>query len=285
MRRECHACIDVFQPEAGQFRRIRLGEGFFIVEIVVERRKGKFDRLGSLYDDGIVGLHIKPAPAEVGRAEHDFLRLRTIDDDHLVVLQALHMLAFHIRLAGRFLDALCCLGFAGSLSAMFLAVVDDDSQFLLQLLKSSDNLRFAEIVSDDANLGLFLDRLVEQSENGLAGLEAHPGQCFILFGMRRLEFEPLIGLRRKQCFDRSEFFITIHKGLRRNEAAGECDVDLAWISLAPKLDRGFLRHALAEPVFLVHEYRRDAVGKFAFEVGIAREMHPAKFLDWRDQRR
>ena len=45
---------------------------------------------------------------------------------------------------------------------VLLAVVDDDPQLLLQLFEPADDLRLAEIVGDDAHLGLFLDRLIEQ---------------------------------------------------------------------------------------------------------------------------
>ena len=50
-------------------------------------------------------------------------------------------------------------------------------------------------------------------------------------------------------------FVAIHERLRRHEAAGEGDVELAGIGLAPKLDGGFLRLAVAQLVVVVHEDR------------------------------
>ena len=45
---------------------------------------------------------------------------------------------------------------------VLLAVVDDDLQLLLQLREAANDFRLAEIVGNDADLGLFLDGLIEQ---------------------------------------------------------------------------------------------------------------------------
>ena len=83
----------------------------------------------------------------------------------------------------------------------------------------------------------------------------------------------------------AEFFVAVHEGLRRDEAAGERDVQLARVRLAPQLDAGFLRLALAEAIFLVHEDGRHAVGKLTVEIGIAWKMDPPEFLNRRNERR
>ena len=46
------------------------------------------------------------------RAEHNLFRPRTVSDDHLVVLKAFHVLAFHVVFASRFLEAFLGLRFA-----------------------------------------------------------------------------------------------------------------------------------------------------------------------------
>ena len=76
--------------------------------------------------------------------------------------------------------------------------------------------------------------------------------------------------------------VSIDEGLRRHEAAGEGDVELARIGLAPELDGGLLRLAVAQLVGVVHEDRGDSVDEFAGELGVAREMHPTEFLDRRE---
>ena len=58
-------------------------------------------------------------------------------------------------------------------------------QFLLKLLKSTDDFRFAKIVGDDPNVGFLLDGLIEQIEDRLSCLETHPRERFILFWVRR----------------------------------------------------------------------------------------------------
>jgi hypothetical protein len=72
--------------------------------------------------------------------------------------------------------------------------------------------------------------------------------------------------------------VAIDKRLRRHEAAGEGDIELAWKSLAPKRDRRLLKIAVAQLVGVVHEDRSDAIHELAGEIGVAREMHPAEFL-------
>ena len=85
-------------------------------------------------------------------------------------------------------------------SSRFAACVSPDSaspcsllssmmilQLLPELLEAADDLRLAEIVGDDTNLGLFLDRLIEQVEDRLARFEAHPGERLVLLGMRGFE--------------------------------------------------------------------------------------------------
>src|SRR5438552_15569656 len=103
--------------------------------------------------------------------------------------------------------------------------------------------------------------------------------------MRRLEFQAIFSFPRDERVELSEFLVAVHEGLRGDEAAGERDVHLARIGLAPKLNSDFLRLALTESVFFIHEYRRHAIEKFAVEIGIAREMHPTEFLNGRYERR
>ena len=43
---------------------------------------------------------------------------------------------------------------------------------------------------------------------------------------------------------------------------------------------GFLGLTLAEPVLLIHEDWRHAVGELAVQVGVARETHPPELLNW-----
>ena len=121
-----------------------------------------------------------------------------VEDQHLVVLQALHVLALHIRFAGCLFEAFRGLRFSGIVFAVLFAVVDDDAQALAQLLEPADDLRLAQIVSNHAHLrGLVGDSLVEQREDRFARFEAHPGERLVLFRMRRLEFQSLVGLCRQ----------------------------------------------------------------------------------------
>src|SRR4030088_1832131 len=76
--------------------------------------------------------------------------------------------------------------------------------------------------------------------------------------MRRLEFQAIFGFPRDERVELSEFLVAVHEGLRGDEAAGERDVHLAGIGLAPKLNSDFLQLALTESVFFIHEYRRHA---------------------------
>ena len=184
-----------------------------------------------------------------------------VDDDHLVVLQALHVLALHVGRAGCLLEAFRRLRFAGIVFAVLLAVVDDDAQLLLQLFEAADDLRLAEIVGNDAHLGLFRDGLIEQLEDRLARFEAHPGEGLVLFGMRGLEFQALSAFAGSSVLIGPELLEAVHERLRGDEAARERDVQLTRIRFAPQLDLGFLRLALAEPVLLIHEDRRHAIGE------------------------
>ena len=199
----------------------------------------------------------------------------------LLWLKAFHVLARHVLLARRSPEALLRLGLGGLCLAVLLAVVDDDFQPFADLLEPLDHVGNVQVIGDDADLGLVLDGPVERVENDLARLEAHPGQGLVRVGMCRLEFQAVGGLRRDQLVDRAELFEAIHERLRRHEAAGEGDVELAGKGVAPKLDGGFLRIALTQRVVVVHEHGRDAVHELAVQVGVAREMHPTEFLDGR----
>jgi hypothetical protein len=55
--------------------------------------------------------------------------------------------------------------------------------------------------------------------------------------------------------------------------------------LAPQFDVGFLRLALAEPVLLIHEDGRHAVGERAIQIRVAGKIHPTEFLNRRNESR
>ena len=69
------------------------------------------------------------------------------------------------------------------------------------------------------------------------------------------------------------------EGLRRDEAAGKGDVQLAGNGLAHQGKLRLLRFALAQRAGGVHEHRRDAVEEGTVEISAKREMDPAELLD------
>ncbi len=95
------------------------------------------------------------------------------------------------------------------------------------------------------------------------------------------KLQSLRSLRRQERFDAAALLITVDKRLRRNESAREGNVELARIRFAHQRDRRFLRLAITQLVLLVHKHRRHAVGEFARQFSIEREVDPAKLLNRR----
>jgi hypothetical protein len=96
---------------------------------------------------------------------------------------------------------------------VLLAVVDDDLQSLADLLRALDDLRQVEVVGHHPHLGLVLDGLAQNPNDGLARLEAHPGQRLLGLGMGGLEIEAIHGLGRDQLGDGAKFLEMIDERL------------------------------------------------------------------------
>ena len=105
VRRESNLGVDVLQAETGQLGRVGVLERAFLVEVVVERGERQVHGLLPVHDEGVVGLDVQAAPAQVGGPEDNVLRLRAVDDNHLIVLEALHVLPLDVGRAGRLLEA------------------------------------------------------------------------------------------------------------------------------------------------------------------------------------
>ena len=86
--------------------RVGVLESVFLVEVVVERGERQVNRFLPFDDEGVVGLDVKAAPAQVGRPKDHLLRLRAVNDNHLVMLETLHVLALDVGFASRLLDSL-----------------------------------------------------------------------------------------------------------------------------------------------------------------------------------
>ena len=202
------------------------------------------------------------------------------------MLQLAHVLPLHLLRSGRRHKALSGLTLGRLRLAVGPIVIDDHAQSSPEFFQARHDLRLIQVVCHHADAGLRIcDGLVEHLEDRTAGLEAHPGQGLLGLGVRRHERQAVIGLRRQESLDRPLGFVAIDERLRRNEAAREGDVELTRIGLAPELDRGLLRLAIAESVAVVHEHRRDPVEERPGELGVSREMHPAELLDRGQPRR
>src|SRR5262245_58342245 len=97
---------------------------------------------------------------------------------------------------------------------MLPCVVDDDFQFCLELREAPNDLRLAEIISNDTNLCLFVDCLIEQAEDCFARFEAHPGESLFLLWMRGLEGQAVLRVFRNQSADLAKLLELFHKCLR-----------------------------------------------------------------------
>ena len=142
-----------------------------------------------------------------------------------------HVLALHVgprRPTPRGVLAACVLARTAG-SPWSARVVDDDPERACPSFSSrDDDLGLVEVVGDDAHLRLLVgDGLVEHLEDRVARLEAHPRQRLGGLRVGRDERQTLDGVRRQQRGDRPVGSVAIDERLRRDEAAGEGDVELA----------------------------------------------------------
>ncbi len=127
----------------------------------------------------------------------------------------------------------------------------------------------------------FLMAWSSSSQIADAAFEAHPRVRLVGVLVRGLELQPLLVVVRQQ---RRELRIgreLSDECLRRDEAPGEGDIELAWNRLAHQGDGRSLGLAAAQRALRVHEARRHAIGELALLFGVAGEVHPAKLLDRR----
>jgi hypothetical protein len=192
------------------------------------------------------------------------------------VLQLAQVLPLDVRLAGRRHQALLRLGLGRAGRAVVPLVVDDDPQAPAHLLQPGDDLGFVQVVGHHRDLGLRAQGLVEDLENGLPCLEAHPGQGLPGLGVRGLELEPGGGTGREELRDVSRGLVPVDEGLGGDEAPGEGDVQLPGVRLAAELERGLLGLTRLERLLRVHEHRRHPVGEGAGQLGVPREVDPAE---------
>ncbi len=143
------------------------------------------------------------------------------------------------------------------------AVVDDDLEAVDPSCSSRDkDLGQIEVVGDDADLSRLVgDRRVEEVEDLLARLEAHPldtpGRCSGSLGTgsrgpgRR---SPATAPGSACCH-----LVVVHERLRRDEAAREAHVHGTRVGVAAEDDPGCLLSRRSSACRRVHQHRRDPV--------------------------
>jgi hypothetical protein len=208
------------------------------------------------------------------------LQLRTVDHDHLVVLEISHVLPLDASRASRRAQAFGRCGLGRVRRLVIARIVDNDRQPSSELLEPGDHLRFVEIVGNGVDLGRLVgDGLIEEPQDGATSLKSHPVQRDLRIRMGGREAQPGVGLSRQQLGDVAVLRETVDKGLRRNKPASESHVELTGIGLSSQLHGRLLRRTVAEYVVVIHEHRRDAVDEVAGQLGVEGEMNPAPFLD------
>ncbi len=256
------------------------------VPVRVERVAERLDRVRSGDGQGVVVLHEEGPPAEVGRAAHGQVQVGAGDHDELVVLQVAHVLALDVGGPGRGDQPRGRRGLGRVGVAVGVRVVDDHGQPRAEAFEPVDDLGLVEVVGHRAHRrGHVGQGLVEHVEDDVAGLEPHPVQGLLGIGMGGHEAQPAVGAAGQQGVDGAVLGEAVDEGLRRDEAAGERDVELTRVGLAGQHDLGGLGLAVAQHAGAVHEHRRHPVGERPGQLGMYGEVHPAELLERRPQRR
>src|SRR5437660_1146976 len=126
-------------------------------------------------NDRVVVLDIESTPTVVSRTADRFVKSRSGNYDHLVVLETAHVLADHVIGACRLGKNGRGLTFRGGEIYVRPAVVDNDPKARPKHFEPFDYVSLVEIVGDHADRAGWVGYGgIEQSENLLPGFKPHP---------------------------------------------------------------------------------------------------------------